>query len=378
MGEQTLSARSLSVAYAYPMWHTVSFTLVARQHIRWLRELGLARVVEVDELVLPGFEPAHRYALVMHPAFFLTHRVLQTRVSLFQGFKEEYWEWWKSKFEQLIGIDVCDSDAYTELAVSLANHLDKLIVPSRLCVDVARKSWIKAKVYRVQHGVEPEWYALPSYWDIRPASRINPSLLEAYLYKLRGGKRYLLFWLWHSPDRKGFPELVEFYKKLRRERDDALLLMWTPFPNTEWFQAVMQLGAVNVYGWTKRSETMAIFDMADVTLNFSRGGGFELTCLESLARGVPCVASDWGSWTDYVPPYLRVKRGRRVRPLPGNALHGGWGYAVDVDSAVDRVCDILDNLDDYKARVLEWREKVLKPEYRWDVVAEKLAEVVGD
>lgn len=370
-------SREGGIAYAYPMWHTVSFTLVARQHVAWMKRLG-ARVLEIDELIVPRFEPTEKYSLVLHPFFYMFYRVLASRKPLLGEWREEYYQWWKSRFEQVVGVDVCDSDAYSQLAVEMANRVDKLVVPSRFCVEVAEKNGIRSRVYRVQHGVEPEWLELPNVWEAAPPARINPSLLEAFVYKAKRGVRYLLFWLWHSPERKGFPELLEFYRELKRERRDAVLLLWTLTPNSPAFQALMPYGVVNVYGWTTRVETMSIFDLADVTLNFSRGGGFELTCLESLARGVPCVASRWGSWLDYMPPFLTVKPGRRVQPLPGNAIHTGYGYAVDVDDAVGKVLDILDNYDDYKARTEEWRRSVLAKEYRWDLAAEKLLEVIRD
>jgi len=97
-----------------------------------------------------------------------------------------------------------------------------------------------------------------------------------------------------------------------------------------------------------------------------------------VARGIPVVTSNWGSWTDYVPPFLRVKTGRRVQPLPGNVIHTGYGYAVDVDDAVNKVLDILDNYEEYKAKTEEWRMKVLANEYRWDLIAVKLLDVVGE
>jgi glycosyltransferase involved in cell wall biosynthesis len=154
-----------------------------------------------------------------------------------------------------------------------------------------------------------------------------------------------------------------------------VLLLKTVYPNTPEFQEVMHLGAIQVYGWLSEYEKMALYDLADITLMFSRGGGFEVNALESLARGVPVVTSNVGSWTDYVPSYLQVKVGERVRVFEDNAIHVGYGYKVDVESAVDRIHDILDNYDEYRGRVGEWRHKVLFSEYRWDRVALMLADV---
>jgi glycosyltransferase involved in cell wall biosynthesis len=258
----------------------------------------------------------------------------------------------------------------------LLNQADKVIVPSSYCVEVYRRSGVKRPVHRVPHGLDPDWYTLPNVWDTAPARSINPSLLEVYLYKLRKGRKLLLFWLWHSEVRKGWPEVRELYSRLVKERNDVVLLLKTVAPNSLAFQEVMHLGAIQVYGWLSEYEKMALYDLADVTLMFSRGGGFELNALESLARGVPVVASSRGSWTDYIPPFLQVKAGERVKVFEYNAIHVGYGYKVDVEDALNKIHDILDNYDDYKARVEEWRRKVLMNEYRWDLIAKKLVKVI--
>jgi glycosyltransferase involved in cell wall biosynthesis len=215
-------------------------------------------------------------------------------------------------------------------------------------------------------------------WDIAPAKRLNPALIELYLYKIRKNKRFLLFWLWHSPMRKGFLEVKEVYARLTREHNDVVLILKTLSPNAPEFQEVMHHGVIQLYGWLSEYEKMALYDLADVTLVFSRGGGFEHNALESLARGVPVVTSNRGSWTDYVPQYLQVKTGEKVKVFEDNAIHVGYGYKVDVEGALGKIHDILENYDDYKARVEEWRSKILVNEYRWDVVVKRLVEVVNN
>jgi len=369
---------SINLLYVYPMWHTVSFTLVARKHVEYLRKVTGKDLYELDELHFPTFVPATKYTAVVHPGFYIMHRVLSSRVDRDGRLREDYYRWWRGNYDQLIGIDVCDSDAYSELAVFLANRFDKFIVPSNFCVEVAKRAGIKAKVYRLPHGVDPEWYTLNNIWDVAPVKAVNPVLLQLYLYKVRRGKKLLLFWLWHSAERKGWSEVYQVYTRLARERKDVTLVLKTALANPVEYQQVMALEAVNVYGWLSDYEKMALYDLADVTLNFTRGGGFEMNCLESLARGVPCIASNWGSWTDYVPDFLRVKTGARVQPLPNNALHSGYGYAVDPEDALNKLHVILDNLDDYRSRVLEYRDKYLRNVFRWDVIAKTLINIVEE
>lgn len=365
-----------SVLYVYPMWHKVSFSIVAQKHIDYMRRAWSYTVYEIDELAFPSYVPSVKHRAVVHPMFYIMHRVLEARKDIMGRFRKEYYDWWRSNYDQLIGVDVCDSDRMSEYAVFLANLMDKVVVPSKFCVDVFRKSGVKTPVFNVPHGVDPDWYTVPNVWESMPPSRIHPALLQIYLFKLRKRKKIILFWLWHSGWRKGWNEVREVYRRLRKERDDVVLVLKTGIPNPVEYQQVMDLGAINVYGWLSDAEKMALYDLADVVLNFSYGGAFELNCLEALSRGVPCIASDYGSWTEYVPPWLQVKRGKRVQPLPGNKLHVGYGYTVDVNDALNKLHHVLDNIDEYKARVLEWREKVLRNTYRWDVVAKKLIDVI--
>jgi glycosyltransferase involved in cell wall biosynthesis len=370
----------LKLLYIYPKFHTVSFTLIARKHIEYINKLNLARVYEMDELTFPTFYPSTKYDVVLHPHIYIWHRVMQRHYKTvdenLSHMIPKYIEDFKNQFNKLIAIDVCDSDKMSDYAVELLNYADKVVVPSSFCVDVYRCSGVKKTVYRVPHGADPEWFSAPSVWETSPVKKINPVLIDLYMYKARRRKRFLLFWLWHSDARKGWTEVKELYSKLSNERNDVVLVLKTMTPNSPAFQEVMNLGSVQVYGWLNDYEKMALYDLSDITLMFSRGGGFEMAGIESLARGVPCIASYWGSWKDYLPPFLGVKTGEKVKVFDGNAIHVGYGYKVDVNDALNKVHDILDNYEEYKAMTEEWRHKVLKNEFRWDIIAEKLVKIV--
>jgi hypothetical protein len=368
------------ILYAVPLRRTVSFTIVGMKHVEYLNKLGLAKVYEIDELSFPSFYPHVRYEAVLHPHTYIWNRVIQrfywTAPDKLKHKISQYIDGFKNQFNKLIAIDVCDSDKMSDYAVELINYADKVVVPSNFCVEVYKSSVVKKPVFRVPHGVDPEWYSTPNIWETYPVRKINPVLVDLYLYKTRKKKRFLLFWLWHSESRKGWNEVKEVYSRLTKGRNDVALVLKTMTPNSPAFQDVMHLGAIQVYGWLNDYEKMVLYDLADVTLMFSRGGGFEVNCLESLARGVPCVASYWGSWVDYLPPFLGVKTGEKVKVFDGNAIHVGCGYGVDAEDALGKIHDILENYDDYRARVEEWRQKVLMNEYRWDLIAQKLVAII--
>jgi len=344
-----------------------------------MRKLGLVNMQELDELVFPSYTPHLKYIAVLHPHIYIYHRLIQSRLNSFNpdlsSRSQNYLEVWRSNYDQLIGIDVCDSDEFSYYAVNLLNSADKVVVPSNFCVDVCRKSGVRSPIYRVPHGVDPEWYYLPNQWSIAPVKSMNPSILEVYLYKVRKGKKVLLYYLWHSSWRKGWREVREVYSRLVRERKDVILVLKTYSPESTEFQEVMDLGVIQVYGWLSNYDKLVLYDLADIYLNFSYGGGFELNCLEALARGVPCIASDWGSWRDYLPEFLRVKVGRVVQPLPNNIVHIGYGYTVDVEDTINKIHDILENYEDYRSRTEDWRYE-LSNEYSWEVITRKLIDIL--
>jgi glycosyltransferase involved in cell wall biosynthesis len=109
---------------------------------------------------------------------------------------------------------------------------------------------------------------------------------------------------------------------------------------------------------------------------FSRGGAFEVNALESLARGIPVVTSNVGSWVDYVPDFLRVKVGDKVKVFDDNIIHVGLGNKIDVDDAVNKIHDILNNYDEYKAKTEQFKLDALANEYRWDIIAKNLAGII--
>jgi glycosyltransferase involved in cell wall biosynthesis len=362
---------SMNVLYVYDRVRTISFTLVAQKHIEYMRKLGTINVREIPIYAFPLFKPDGRYVAVVHP-FVYVWSVISNEMGNVVDIAEV-----KNRYEKIVGVYVCDTDRMSREAVNVLNEADVLVVPSMFCVDVFRRSGVKKTIYRVPHGVDESWYLMQNVWVTQGVKGLSVSLVQLYQYKQRTGKKLLLWWFWHSWIRKGGPWVKAVYERLVRRRSDVKLVVKTSAAQVPELRELVSLGIVQVYGWLKDVEKMALYDLADVTLMFSTGGAFELNGLESLARNVPAVAVDWGPWTEYIPPFLRIKPGERVRPLSDNNVHVGYGYAVDVNDAVAKIEDILDNYEEYRAKVDEWRRKVLYPQYRWDVVAEQLVSVIS-
>ncbi|RLE83899.1 MAG: hypothetical protein DRJ67_11445 [Thermoprotei archaeon] len=364
--------RGRYIIYCYPIWHTVSFTLIAKKHIEQLKRY--TRVYEWDELSLPDIYPVKPYTLFVHPLFGATWRWCQMiklgEPSLDRAVAQLSKRF--DKYEKAIGIDVADSDRMSDLAVRLTEVYDEVIVPSNFARESYVRSGVKVKVNVVPHGLDREWYDSPPV----PLERINNQALRV-LWQLKHmtGKKLLLFWMWHSPERKGWPEVLIFYEHLKRERDDVALVVKTGGPLDIDVERAKRLGIINVFGWLTEEEKMFLYDLCDLTLLFSRGGGFEMNGLESLARGTPVIGHRMGAWKDYMPSWLLIREGLKVRVFVDNHIHVGYGYTVDVDDALDKACEILDNLDEYKERSKEYADTHLKRQFTWENVGKMLWQI---
>jgi len=126
----------------------------------------------------------------------------------------------------------------------------------------------------------------------------------------------------------------------------------------------MSLGGALNSGFLSTEQKVAWYDLLDLYILGSRGGGFEITGLEAISRGVPVIAADRGSWTEYLPEFSLMPSRRSQQVLPGNAFHTGRGYEIDVKSSIDKINDIVDNIDIYKKKTIEWWNSI-KDNYVW-------------
>ena len=340
-----------AVWYVYPIWKKVSFTLIARKHLEYLRQM--MKIDEIDEHTFPFMDVVSRPLVLIQPYFYpmeaysrpLSHRI--------------------PKLTGLIGIDVADSDRISEFAVELANKATAMIVPSRFARKAYIMSGVKAHVHVLPHGVDLEFINSPK--------RERP--FPETLYDLKRSRRLkvLLAFIIHSGYRKGYDILMQIYKRLRKERRDVILVIKDMYG----VRLVEDDREKRLFdGWLRGQQHIDLFDNADLFLLTSRGGGFELPGLEALARGVPTIAAKGGSWDDYMPPWGQVPSKRSGPVFQGNSIHVGNGVEMIINKAVDKALEILDNLDEYKAKAHEYAQTRIKREFTWPRVALELKRII--
>jgi len=345
----------MGIWYVYPQWHIVSFTLIARKHVRELRKY--VRITEIDELAFPNIVPHSDPLVILHPFFFImlrTSKVLEKRLY---------------KYRSIVGIDVADSSRISNLAVSMTHYAQAMIVPSNYCRRVYIESNVKVPIHVVPHGLDRDWYEKPKQTN-------NP--IFKTLGKLKKEKKliYLLYFLIHSDYRKGADLVMDFYMKLSKERPNVKLVIKTLTEDGPIQSLVRKIGGYVVSGWLSEEQKMSLYDICDIYPLFSRGGGFEVNGLEALGRGLVVIAPRGGSWEDYMPKALLVKSHECPYVLKNNPIHVGKGVEIDVDKALDLAVKVIDNLEKYKEKVRKWKDEVLKKRFEWGVIGKQLLSII--
>lgn len=339
--------------YVYPRWHKVSFSLIAEKHVRELKKYMW--ITEIDEMALPMIYPHSKPLIILHPLFYPMVR-FGKRITSFM-----------SKIRGIIGVDVADSDRVSTLAVSITNYCEAIIVPSKWARDSYVNSGVTVPVHVVPHGLDDEYFTKSKGFE-----RFK-KLAEM---KRRKNYKYLLFFCWHSPWRKGMDLVFKVYKRVRERRKDVVLIVKAMNIDANLNKALSSLGGIAITGWLSEEEKIELYDLCDVYLLFSRGGGFELNGLEALARGEVVIAPNRGAWTDYLPDFSLVKSRTCPYVLKDNPIHCGKGVEIDVDKAVKKVLKVIKEIDDYKVKVRKYVEEEIKEKYTWDRVGKELVSVI--
>ena len=349
---------STPVWYVYPIWHTVSFTIVAKNHLRELKKYF--RIYEIDELAFPLRDVYCKPVVIIHPYFFIVQRRPQLFFNKIPNFKA------------VIGIDVADTDQIGKIAVQLCNLATAMITHSTFCKEVYVKSGVKVPVYVVPHGLDKIFY------EPRKTPQ-HKHLQELYKLKQKNKYIYILFFLWHSGERKGADLVYKVVKEISKMYSNVKLIIKVGIPMGYHYELLKSITKFIITDFLSQHDLVALYDMCDIYLLFSRGGGFELNGLEALSRGEVVLAGAKGSWTDYLPDFLLIKKVHRVKfwahTNPITDFHCGYGYEVDVEEAINKLKEVIENLVDYKARVREYWNKV-KHQWSWEAVGLKLKSII--
>ena len=292
--------------YAYPINNVVSFTYIAKKHIEQLSRHASIRELDVDFLN-PSMIPDHA-TLAIHPL-------------LYPFFKSNAPDLHKlekvaSKADKLLAFDTADSDRLSPEAIRLVNMTDLLIVPSTFAKDAYRESGATTKIEVVPHGISREF--------LNPAKSVtSPTLQALERTKLEKNLIYVLFDIRHSGFRKGADLVFAAMKRVQQKLPHVILLIKRLPGIDPYLHLLKSLNHVEVSKELPEKEYRELFDIADVAVFPSRGGGFELQALEAISRGIPTLVPKAGCFLDYIQYAIPVEVSGKVKVLEGNPIHVG-------------------------------------------------------
>jgi len=355
-----------TVWYFYPIYQRVSFRSIAEKHCKELRKYFRITTVNLD--TFPIVQLLGRPLVLVQPFFY----PFQT--------SERKLKWQLPRTRGLIGFDVADSNHISELGVKLTRYARAMVVPSNHAKTTYVKSGVKVPVHVLPHGVDLEYIEAPK----QPPTTFKP-LAEK---KEKENLKILQCWIPHSAYRKGFDLLMTIYKKLSKEHRNTLLLIKTHRAIGYLSPSITYKGGdIEPYmewridkKWITEQEKMELHDLCDIYLLTSRGGGFEHPALEALARGEPVIAGEGGSWEEFLPKWTLVKSKPSGKVFQETdmayTIHNGTGVEINVEQAVDKASDMINNLGKYKAKVHDYIKNVIKPRFKWDKIGELLKKIV--
>jgi len=131
------------------------------------------------------------------------------------------------------------------------------------------------------------------------------------------------------------------------------------------------LKTAEVAGWLPPEEYKQVFDLADIAVCPSRGGGFEINALEALARGIPTLVPRAGCFLDYIDHAVPVETKGCPRIFSDNPIRVGAGFEVILDDFYTKLDEVICHLDEYK-RKAEQNAYAIRKHYSWKCVCDQL------
>jgi glycosyltransferase involved in cell wall biosynthesis len=354
------------VSYIYPLHTNDSFHIVAFNHIKYLKYWYIAenRHVEIEEIdwsQIGIINWNEKRGILLHPF-------------LYPFASSESFEKNSKNFARLLsmkskigGFDVADSSRISNLAVDLVNKIDLMIVPSNFSKDAYVNSGVTVPVEILPHGISDD-FLKDDRVDI---SNINTNNIN--IVGLKRAKKYgnilVLYFLVHSEYRKGADIVANVMIRIQKKYPNVLLVVKGGHDTKKIFNNVNH---IIIAGWLDDKDLKMLYDCCDICVSPSRGGGFELNALEAASRGVPTLVTNGGCFTDLINYFIPISLNNKVvQPLPGNTVHIGYGYEVNIDDFETKIVDTISRLEYWENRFknnsVEIREK-----YSWRNVSKIL------
>jgi len=349
------------IYYVHPGLATMSFSKISKAHIHELR--GKVKIQEMEEKALDNLQWLDKRNILLHPILYTT---IGDKPELFQIKQKRLYRLLSVK-RVLGGFETADSDRMSEVAIDTINKLDVVFLPSRFAVDTFRKSGAKVPLELLSHGLSA--VMLTTSKEIT-----SPQIKNLLNLKVANNATFCLYFCQHSDYRKGADIVFEAFRILHSMFKD-LYLVKKGQANDQYIAKLRTLRTIEIPAWFSEEELRQLYDICDMLIVPSRGGGFELNALEGIARGLPTIVPDAGCFRDYIHHCVPLPIVRRPRVFPDHTIHVGKGWEISSDDLARTIASVKTYPDKFKAKAEAAGTKV-RDTYSWNVIGQKLYELL--
>ena len=348
--------------YIYPMNKKISFSLISKQHIKYLSKK--IKIHEIDEVVIDGLVWTTKRRILLHPILYITigdkPEMFSERVRRLKTVKKVA--------EKLGGFETCDSDAISKVATYVLNQFDLIFVPSNFAKKVLEKCGVQSPIEVLPHGIPEEFMRIGS-------TIISDNIKPILDIKEKHDAILVLFFLMHSGYRKGADLVYKVMKRVQERYKNVYLVVKRGDIIDPYLIPLRSLKTIEITGFLSTEELRQLYDACDILLCPSRGGGFEMNALEGISRGLPTIVPNAGCFLDYIQFAIPVNAPKKVKVFNDNPIHVGYGWEVDLEEFYRVVCDVIDHLPEYKERFAKVKY-VVHQKYSWKHICDRLYELL--
>ncbi len=348
--------------YIYPMNKKISFSLISKQHIKYLSRK--VKVHEIDEVVIDGLVWTKKRRVLLHPILYVT---IGDRPELFSE-RVRRLKALQKVAERLGGFETCDSDAISKIATYVLNQFDLVIVPSNFAKNVLKKCEVVTSVEVLPHGIPEEFMRIGN-----PIKSEN--ILPVLELKEKHNAILVLFFLMHSGFRKGADLVYRVMKQVQEKYKNVYLVVKRGDIIDPYLIPLRSLKTIEITGFLTVEELRQLYDTCDILLCPSRGGGFEMNALEGISRGLPTLVPNAGCFLDYIQYAIPLPIAKKVKVFNDNPIHVGYGWEVSIEDFYSKVCDVIEHLSEYKEKFAK-RKYEVRQKYSWKHICDKLYEIL--
>lgn len=346
------------IHYVYPRFRKLSFTLLGKEHIKQLKDK--VKIIEVDEETLDNLQWLQPRDILLHPILYVTI-----------GDDKSKFEKRAKRLERLLrvrrylgGFETADSDRISKIAVEKINQMDLVFLPSKFAIDVFKQSGVHIPLVHLPHGINNAMYD--------PDKEItNNQLLKIKKLKDDHNAILILFFMLHSEYRKGADLVYEAMEFLQQRHPNFFLVLRGHITPSSTMAKLKKLKLIEITKWMPDDLLRQLYDLCDILIVPSRGGGFELNAIEGISRGLPTLVPNAGCFRDYVEHAIPLPITNNPAVFPNNPIHTGNGWETDADNLADQIERVAFNLTSWKEKAEE-SSVIIKQEYDWKNIGNKL------